>query len=186
MRAVLVALVAALAAVLGTAALTPAAAADCRDQSGGGASYVFTGKVDRVEANGTKAWVTTAAGTAVVVLGNRPVSQPVRTFLAGETYEFHPVNDASPFEDNACTATRAVGDSKYSPQAILVLVIIVGMVLSAPALARWIRRRTGAAPPDARRGDKAQGGAPGAEDPGGTPPRGAEPSAGTEPPGPAT
>jgi hypothetical protein len=32
-----------------------------------------------------------------------------RTYEDGATYEFHVLNDASPYEDNACTATKLIG-----------------------------------------------------------------------------
>ena len=32
-----------------------------------------------------------------------------RTYRPGVRYEFHPLNAASPYQDNACTATRAIG-----------------------------------------------------------------------------
>jgi hypothetical protein len=136
-------------AVALTTWLVPAQAALASScvSSAGTSPYTFTGKVDRVELDGRKAFVTTSNGREVIVLGfeaSRNIEP--RTYLAGETYEFHPTNDASPFRDNGCTATRAVGDQRWSGQGFLVLAIIAGMVLSAPSLARWIRRRAGPPP----------------------------------------
>ena len=31
-----------------------------------------------------------------------------RTFVVGAVYQFEPVNDASPYRDNACTATKVI------------------------------------------------------------------------------
>lgn len=109
----------------------------------------FVGKVDRVGPGGYEAFVTTADNREVVVDGQGgPAGDGPRTFLAGETYEFHPLNGASPYKDSACTATHPVGDSLWSAETVVILAIIVGMVLSAPRIARWIRRRWGPPPHD--------------------------------------
>jgi hypothetical protein len=38
-----------------------------------------------------------------------------RTYRAGAKYEFHPLNDTSPYQDNACTATHLIGANSPDP-----------------------------------------------------------------------
>jgi hypothetical protein len=38
-----------------------------------------------------------------------------RTYEVGAKYEFHPLNDTSPYRDNACTATHLIGASSPDP-----------------------------------------------------------------------
>lgn len=73
--------------------------------------YSFTGTVVSVDDDGRVAHVRTDAGRRVVVLGAGDPGSDARTsvdrrFAVGGRYEFHPVNSRSPFQDNACTATR--------------------------------------------------------------------------------
>jgi len=71
----------------------------------------FTGTVLATQNRDRIAQVRTDAGAEVTVLGTESpdansASSVDRTFLTGARYEFHPLNEASPFRDNACTATR--------------------------------------------------------------------------------
>lgn len=71
----------------------------------------FTGTVLTTQNNDRIAQVRTDAGAEVTVLGTESpdgtsASSVDRTFLAGARYEFHPINDTTPYRDNACTATR--------------------------------------------------------------------------------
>ncbi len=55
------------------------------------------------------ATVRTVDGQTVKVLGTPApagITSVDRSYAVGATYEFHPVNDAEPYEDNACTATE--------------------------------------------------------------------------------
>ncbi|MDQ1626083.1 MAG: hypothetical protein QOJ49_1581 [Actinomycetota bacterium] len=117
----------------------PAAAA-CPEPASASA-YRFTGSVDRVQQHGQVAFVTISDGRQVEVDGRASGSAGARTFLVGQSYEFHPVNTSAPFRDNACTATHELRDSRFTPETLAVVAVIVAMVLSAPRLARWIRRR---------------------------------------------
>ena len=38
-----------------------------------------------------------------------------RTYQVGVRYEFHPLNDTSPYRDNACTATHPIGARSPDP-----------------------------------------------------------------------
>lgn len=75
-------------------------------------AHSFTGTVLSVEDRGRRATVRTDQGKEVVVVGRGRqgqgggVSSVDRRYAVGGRYEFHPVDDASPFQDNACTATR--------------------------------------------------------------------------------
>jgi hypothetical protein len=76
-------------------------------------SYRFTGTVTSVEHGGRTATVRTDDGRTVTVNGgggDRPevVTSVDRTYEKGARYEFHPLNDASPYRDNACTATHRI------------------------------------------------------------------------------
>lgn len=46
----------------------------------------------------------------MVLPGSRGTAAP------GATYEFHPVNDTSPFEDGACTPTRLLTSAAEPPE----------------------------------------------------------------------
>jgi hypothetical protein len=65
-----------------------------------------------VASNGRVATVRTDDGRTVLVIGTPdPGAQATsvdRTFAVGARYEFHPVNDAPPYQDNACTATHEI------------------------------------------------------------------------------
>ncbi|MDQ3503454.1 MAG: hypothetical protein M3486_07570 [Actinomycetota bacterium] len=71
----------------------------------------FTGTVLATQDKDRIAQVRTDAGAEVTVVGTESpdadsASSVDRTFVTGARYEFHPLNEASPFRDNACTATR--------------------------------------------------------------------------------
>ena len=80
--------------------------------------YRFTGVVTDTDDGGRVATVRTDAGRTVTVTGAEggpgTVTSVDRAFDEGVRYEFHPVNDASPYRDNACTATRAIGSGGLS------------------------------------------------------------------------
>jgi hypothetical protein len=117
----------------------PADAA-CPDNAPASA-YHFTGSVDRLQHGGQVAFVSVSDGHQVEVDGRGSASTGPRTFQVGERYEFHPVNTTNPFRDNACTATHRLRDPRFAPGTLVVLALIVAMVLTAPRLARWLRRR---------------------------------------------
>jgi hypothetical protein len=71
--------------------------------------YAFNGTVLSTGADGRIAEVIAEDGRKVEVRGTPDASAVTtvdRTYQVGARYEFHPVNDSSPYEDNACTATR--------------------------------------------------------------------------------
>lgn len=100
-----------------TATAIPSAASASCDQTRQISPHAFTGTVQSTEYEGRVARVRTDDGRDVTVIGTpadlggaRPgetVATSVdRTYSVGARYEFHPTNDASPYADNACTATR--------------------------------------------------------------------------------
>jgi hypothetical protein len=75
----------------------------------------FTGVVVELTNAGRVATVRTDAGQTVTVAGTdagdpSAITTVDRSFVLGARYEFHPINDASPYQDNACTATRLIAD----------------------------------------------------------------------------
>lgn len=75
--------------------------------------FRFVGTVVDVESQGRVATVVTDTGRQVTVLGtqdtgwfNSSVSSVDRRYALGARYEFHPTNSASPYQDNACSATE--------------------------------------------------------------------------------
>jgi len=71
--------------------------------------YAFQGTVVSTQADGRIAEVIAENGRKVEVRGTPDASAITtvdRTYQVGARYAFHPVNDSSPYEDNACTATR--------------------------------------------------------------------------------
>lgn len=89
-------------------------------------AYAFTGTVVSTAADGRIAQVVTDDGTFVEVRGTPDpsvITSVDRTYRVGGRYEFHPLNAASPYEDNICTATHELApDTAGSP---------VGELLSA-------------------------------------------------------
>jgi hypothetical protein len=74
-------------------------------------AHRFTGVVVSTTLGGRRAEVRTDAGTTVEVRGtpvdaDNAMTSVDRSYEVGGRYEFHPVNDASPYTDSACTATR--------------------------------------------------------------------------------
>lgn len=82
--------------------------------------YAFTGTVVEVEKDGRVAHVVLDNGRTVVVQGSPELRDGTATsvdrrFAAGARYEFHPFNDTSPFQDNACSATRQLAGPTPGP-----------------------------------------------------------------------
>lgn len=80
----------------------------------------FTGIVTKVENLGRTATVVTDDGRTVIVRGGDAVEPDAatsvdRTYQVGVRYEFHPINGASPYTDNACTATRPLPATTRRP-----------------------------------------------------------------------
>ena len=75
--------------------------------------YRFIGTVIRVENAGRTATVRTDDGRTVTVHGSgakepNAATSVDRAYETGVRYEFHPINDSSPYQDNACTATHPI------------------------------------------------------------------------------
>ena len=71
--------------------------------------HAFTGTVVAVSHGGREATVRLPDGGRAVVVGGPPGASATsvdRVYAVGATYEFHPLDATSPFQDNACTATR--------------------------------------------------------------------------------
>jgi hypothetical protein len=138
------------ALLLGTSPASAAAAAEgCPTPAT--SPHAFVGRVVDVRDADTLAVVEREDGVTVVVLGapsGRTGRAPDdRTYQQGATYEFHPRNDATPYDDDACTATRllrgpAPGErtGRTTPEYIFVGVTMVAAVLAAPRVARRVRR----------------------------------------------
>lgn len=82
--------------------------------------HAFIGTVLSVENEGRVANVVLDDGSRAVVHGSPSLGQHTRSsvdrlFAPGGRYEFHPINDASPFQDNACTATRQLAGPTPEP-----------------------------------------------------------------------
>jgi len=117
-------------------------------------AHSFTGVVVSVIDQGRTATVRTDAGRTVTVSGRGEASGAItsvdRTYSAGARYEFHPLNAADPYQDNACTATRqlaaasqpgapAAGDAGGSAVGWLIAGAVAAVVLAVA----WfgVRRR---------------------------------------------
>ena len=125
----------------------------------------FTGVVVSVSDQGRTATVRTDDGRTVTVTGRGDPSGAItsvdRTYTAGARYEFHPLNDASPYRDNACTATRELsstggaaagpvdGNSRGSGPVVwgAAALIVVLLVLGALGVRRRATRAHPAAAP---------------------------------------
>jgi hypothetical protein len=83
--------------------------------------YRFAGVVLSTDNDGRTATVLTDEGRTVTVVGAegglRTITSIDRTYRVNMTYEFHPLNNANPYRDNACTATRELG-VRSAPDAI--------------------------------------------------------------------
>jgi hypothetical protein len=169
LRAATIAILTLLAATLAVT-IAPAARASCIADPAS-SPYSFTGVVARTELGQRIAYVRTDDGRDVVVRGTSATAENAfttidRTYLTGHRYDFHPVNDTSPFEDNACTATLDLGSAPTEqpaagtttaeteladgdagpPRAWLVLGAVAGVGLLVAGVV--LVRRTPAARPD--------------------------------------
>jgi len=110
------------AMVLGLAwalAVPGPAVASCAEQPVD-SPYAFVGTVVGLEKDGRVASVVRDSGDTVLVHGSPELGDAVATsvdrrYALGGRYEFHPVNSRSPFEDNACTATRQLAGPTTAP-----------------------------------------------------------------------
>ncbi len=79
--------------------------------------YAFTGTVVETDAGGRVATVLTDDGREVDVVGTPDrsgVTSVDREYAVGGRYEFHPHNEASPYQDHLCTATRQLSGPSAS------------------------------------------------------------------------
>ena len=80
----------------------------------------FVGTVNSVEKDGRVAQVVLDDGRRVTVhgspeLGDNTATSVDRRYAVGARYEFHPLNASSPYQDNACTATRQLSGPSPRP-----------------------------------------------------------------------
>ena len=82
----------------------------------------FIGTVTQVDNRGRTAVVRTADGRTVTVRGSDAEGAAAttvdRVYAVGTRYEFHPINDSSPYQDNACTATHPIGRARTDASAV--------------------------------------------------------------------
>lgn len=104
---------------LGVAPATASCAADPAPSA-----YAFEGTVVATSENDRVAEVVLDSGDTVTVRGTQDSSwfshsesSVDRRFALGGRYEFHPLNDTSPFMDSACTATRQLSGPQLSEVA---------------------------------------------------------------------
>lgn len=88
----------------------PPAAASCATDPGP-SPYAFVGTVIATSNGDRVVQVVTDDGATVTVRGTtgrsaNSFTSVDRRYALGGKYEFHPLNDASPYSDNSCTATR--------------------------------------------------------------------------------
>jgi hypothetical protein len=112
LTALLLAVVA--AALLVTSGQAPAGAS-CASISR--SPWSFAGVVTQVSSDDRIATVRTDDGRLVEVRGalHHSFTSIDRTYSPGGRYEFHPLNDSSPFEDNNCTATHLLSQGPVPP-----------------------------------------------------------------------
>lgn len=114
----------------------PSAAASCASPPRP-SPYAFTGTVTSVEREGVLAHVLTDDGAEVEVVGSPSetgVTSVDRTFKPGVRYEFHPLNDSSPYQDNSCTATRELEPASGFEAAMRALSsLLLGALITEPA-----------------------------------------------------
>jgi hypothetical protein len=136
----------------GVVAVAPAApaAASCALPAPSSA-VVFTGTVTAVADDGRVATVRTDDGRVVQVVGTPDRSAAAtsvdRRFAVGARYEFHPLNDAPPYQDNACTATRQVGADPDGMPRWLVPAAIGAIIALATVTIVVVARRRRVMPP---------------------------------------
>jgi hypothetical protein len=108
--------------------------------------YAFTGAVAATEREGRVAHVTTDAGRQVIVRGTPSDSGATsvdRAYIVEARYEFHPLNDSSPFEDNACTATRQLSTAHRADSGVglsigLLVAGAAALLAGLRMIARWL------------------------------------------------
>ena len=103
----------------GAIAVPGPAVASCAEQPVD-SPYAFVGTVVGLEKEGRVANVVLDDGNKVVVHGSPELGDAVATsvdrrYALGGRYEFHPINARTPFQDNACTATRQLAGPATAP-----------------------------------------------------------------------
>lgn len=135
-----------------TATLAPAPASASCAQTPPPAKAVFTGTVTATDHDGRRATVNTDDGRVVTMVGTADLGAAAtsvdRTYEVGGRYEFHTLNDASPYEDNACTATKKIGaasvDGAARPSTATSIGAGTGLAVAlAIAALIWYRKRKG-------------------------------------------
>lgn len=115
-------------------------------------AHPFIGVVVEVDSTGRVATVRTDDGRTVTVRGTEAselnaLTSVDRTYLAGARYEFHPINDADPYQDNACTATRLLFVGSVPPAELdergaePALLPIGAGAIAVGGLVLWLMRR---------------------------------------------
>ena len=94
------------------------AAASCATAPGP-SPYAFVGTVVASSQGDRVVQVVTDGGATVTVRGTtggsaNAFSSVDRRYALGGRYEFHPLNDESPYSDNSCTATRQLSGPSLS------------------------------------------------------------------------
>ncbi|GAA1837920.1 hypothetical protein GCM10009772_14420 [Pseudonocardia alni subsp. carboxydivorans] len=123
------------AATAASGTTSPAARASCIADPPRSA-HAFTGTVASTSADGRVAQVRTDDGRNVRVVGS-PTPRPStatsvdRSYATGTRYEFHPLNPASPYEDNLCTATHEVAAAPAAPPEPPVTTVSTGAFVTA-------------------------------------------------------
>lgn len=86
--------------------------------------HAFTGTVIDTDEHDRVATVVTDAGRQVQVLGTKDpswftnsYSSTDRRYALGARYEFHPLNEETPYRDNTCTATTHLAGPELAPDA---------------------------------------------------------------------
>lgn len=122
-------------------------------------STIFEGRIASVRTEGNE--TVTVRGTPATALSG--ATSVDRNYEVGGRYEFHPVNRSSPYEDNACTATRLLSREAVPPAtappvpaplgwspaetALGAAVVVAGLVALGLILRhRRVRRAWGARP----------------------------------------
>ncbi len=125
------------------------ALASCATREGLRSTWSFEGVVTAVRSRNRIATVRTDDGRTVEVRGGRSwsISSVDRTYKLGGRYEFHPLDASSPFQDNACTATRLLSVEPVPPSTRthpvgLSAGVVAGLLVLAGAISvRRSRRR---------------------------------------------
>ncbi|GAA4979155.1 hypothetical protein WHI96_03885 [Pseudonocardia tropica] len=123
------------AASRSSAAPNPAATASCVPDPRR-SEDAFTGTVASTSTDGRVAQVRTDDGRDVQVVGS-PTPRPNtatsvdRSYATGTRYEFHPLNPASPYEDDLCTATHEVAAAFAAPPGPPATTVSTGAFVTA-------------------------------------------------------